>query len=139
MRFVKFLVGLALAPLLAGVFWALLDLSRLLWTAREWGHPWFWALGGGLALWLAIWLLLPRPLWVYVLGHELTHALAVYLHGGKVHQFKVTSAGGHIVTDKSNWFIALAPYFIPLYSLFWIALWWSINFYHPLGRYAPVL
>ena len=94
MRFLKMMIGMVLLPLVAAVGWTLLDLSRLLWTGREWGEPWFWALGGGFAGWLLIWLLLPRPLWVYVLGHELTHALAVYLHGGKVHQFKVTSAGG---------------------------------------------
>jgi len=139
MRFLKMMIGVVLLPLVAAVGWTLLDLSRLLWVGREWGEPWFWSLGGGLAGWLLIWLLLPRPLWVYVLGHELTHALAVYLHGGKVHQFKVTSAGGHIVSDKSNWFIALAPYFIPLYSALWFGLWWSVNFYYPLRAYAPIL
>jgi hypothetical protein len=139
MRFLKFTVAVLLLPLLAAVAGSLLDLSRLLWAAREWGHPWFWALGGGLALWLVVWLLLPRPVWVYVLGHELTHALAVYLHLGKVHRIEVTSQGGHIVSDKNNWFISLAPYFIPLYTLIWLGLWWSISFYHPLGHYAWLL
>ncbi len=138
-RLLRIAIGLLLLPLLAGAAWTLLDLSHLLWAGREWGHPWFWALGGGLVLWTAVYLLLPRPLWVYVLGHELTHALAVFLHGGRVSQFKVTAQGGHIVSDRSNWIIALAPYFVPLYTALWIAVWWSVDFYHPLARYAPLL
>ncbi len=138
-RLLRIGIGLLLLPLLVAAAWVLLDLSRLLWTGREWGHPWFWALGGGLALWTAVYLALPRPVWVYVLGHELTHALAVYLHAGTVYRFHVSHRGGHIVSDKNNWIISLAPYFLPLYSLLWIALWWSVNFYTPLGRYAWVL
>ena len=54
---------------------------------------------------------------LYVFGHELTHALWVWLMGGRVSRFRVGRDGGHIVTDKNNFWIALAPYFFPLYSL----------------------
>ena len=138
-RLLRIGIGLLLLPLLVAAAWTLLDLSRVLWSGREWGHPWFWALGGGMALWIAVYLALPRPVWVYVLGHELTHALAVYLHGGEVYRFHVSKRGGHIISDKNNWFISLAPYFLPLYSLLWIALWWSVNFYWPLAPYAWLL
>jgi hypothetical protein len=138
-RLLRIGIGLVLAPLLVAAAWVLLDLSRLLWTGGAWGHPWFWALAGGFAVWVAVYLALPRPVWVYVLGHELTHALAVYIHAGRVHRFHVSDKGGHIVSNKNNWIIALAPYFLPLYSLLWIGLWWSVNFYWPLGPYAWVL
>ena len=55
---------------------------------------------------------------VYVFGHELTHALWVWLMGGRVSRFRVGRDGGHIVTDRNNFWIALAPYFFPLYSIF---------------------
>lgn len=71
----------------------------------------------GAACWLVIYLLLPRPMWLYVFGHELTHALWVWLFGGRVKKFKATSEGGHVVVDKTNFLIALAPYFFPLYAV----------------------
>src|ERR1700759_2717707 len=37
--------------------------------------------------------------------------------GGKVTDFKVEREGGYILTDTHNFWIALAPYFYPLYSL----------------------
>lgn len=138
-RLLRIGIALLLLPLLAAAGWVLLDLSRLLWTGHAWGNPWFWALGGGMAVWIAVYLSLPRPVWVYVLGHELTHALAVYLHGGEVYRFHVSKRGGHIISDKNNWIISLAPYFLPLYSMIWIALWWSVNFYYPLGKFAWLL
>lgn len=72
---------------------------------------------GGAACWLAIYLLLPKPMWIYVFGHELTHALWVWLFGGSVKKFKVTSDGGHVIVDKTNFLIALSPYFFPLYAI----------------------
>jgi hypothetical protein len=56
-------------------------------------------------------------LYLYVLGHELTHALFVILHRGKVTDIHVSSDGGFITTDKSNLLIALSPYFVPFWSL----------------------
>jgi|SRR5439155_10526775 len=69
----------------------------------------------GAACWLVIFLLLPKPMWVYVFGHELTHALWTWLFGGQVRKFKATSEGGHVVITKNNFLITLAPYFFPLY------------------------
>lgn len=37
----------------------------------------------GAACWLVIYLLLPKPMWVYVFGHELTHVLWTWLLGEK--------------------------------------------------------
>ena len=40
-----------------------------------------------------------------------------WLFGGKVKKMKVTSKGGHVVISKTNFVIALAPYFFPLYAV----------------------
>ena len=40
--------------------------------------------------------------------------LWVLLMGGRVSRFRVGRDGGHIVTDRNNFWIALAPYFFPL-------------------------
>lgn len=54
-------------------------------------------------------------MWLYVFGHELTHALAAWLCGGRVKRFKVSARGGHVVVSKSNWWVTLGPYFVPIY------------------------
>ena len=58
-----------------------------------------------------------RPVYLYVLGHEFVHVLATWVCGGKVVAFKVTPQGGNVVTSKTNFFIELSPYFVPIYTL----------------------
>ena len=81
---------------------------------------------------------------LYVFGHELTHALAAWSHGGKVHGFKVGDQGGHVDLSHSNALIALAPYFVPLYTalvvffyrlLLWMnpTLGWDAAYYFSMG------
>ena len=67
--------------------------------------------------WFFTKLLQPVFLYFYVLGHELTHVVFVYLCLGRVSGFRVGLDGGHIVTNKSNILIALSPYFIPFWSV----------------------
>jgi hypothetical protein len=138
-RFLKFLIALLLLPLLAGEVWTLIDLAWRSAPAGQWRETWFASLGAGFVSWLIIFVLLPRTMWLYVLGHEFTHALAAMLAGGKVTAFHVSSKGGHVLTDKVNWWIALSPYFVPIYALIWIALWITVNFYHSLRDWQALL
>ena len=139
LKFLKFLIGLVLAPFVAAEVWTLIDLARAAIPAGEWHAAWFVSFAAGFVAWLFIFIFLPRTLWLYVLGHEFTHALAAMMAGGKVMAFKVSSQGGHVMTDKVNWWIALSPYFVPIYALIWMALWLTIDFYHPLREYLPIL
>jgi hypothetical protein len=84
---------------------------------RFWASEEFWFFGLGAVLWVIAFFGLPRPLVIYVFGHELTHALWVWIMGGRVSDFRVSRTGGHIMSDKHNFWIALAPYFFPLYSI----------------------
>jgi hypothetical protein len=138
-RFLKFLIALALLPLVGGEVWTLIDLARAAAPVGPWRSEWFLSFVGGFAAWLVIFFFLPRAMWLYVLGHEFTHALAAMIAGGKVSAFKVTSKGGHVMTDKVNWWIALSPYFVPIYALIWIGLWLTIDFYHPLKAWQSIL
>lgn len=56
-------------------------------------------------------------LYLYVFGHELTHAFFVILCGGKVSDIQISKDGGYIMTNKSNILIALSPYFVPFWSI----------------------
>ena len=96
---------------------------------------WFFCVGT--VLWLIAFFGLPRPLFVYVLGHELTHALFVLLCGGKISGFKVRREGGHIVTNKNNLLISLSPYFLPFYSVIAVALSGLVGLFVDISAYSP--
>ncbi len=137
-KFLKLVIGLALLPLVAGELWTLVDLARAALPAGQWSQAWFLSMGAGFVTWLVVFFFMPKTMWLYVLGHEFTHAIAAMLAGGKISSFQVTDKGGHVVTDKVNWWITLAPYFVPIYALIWSALWLSIDFWHPLKPYQPI-
>ncbi len=137
-KLLKLLIGLALLPLVGGEVWTLIDLARAALPIGGWTQAWFVALGAGAVTWLIAFLFLPRTMWLYVLGHEFTHALAAMLAGGKISSFQVSAKGGHVVTDRVNWWITLAPYFVPLYALVWSGLWIVIDFWYPLKAWQPI-
>ncbi len=112
-KWLKQVVALLLLPVCMGAGAAL---YRLLRAAGAVETVWV-LLVAGFACWWVIYLLLPRPMWVYVLGHELTHALWAWLFEGRVRRMKVSSRGGQVVITKNNFVITLAPYFFPLYAV----------------------
>ncbi len=71
----------------------------------------------GAVSWLGVYMLLPKPMWIYVFGHEFTHAIWTWLCGGRVKGMKVSANGGYVYVTKDNFLITLAPYFFPLYAL----------------------
>lgn len=114
-RPLRWLVALLLAPIASGVSWAVWDVIRLTGRVLDVWVP----LAAGGAIWLVVFASLPKPMWLYVVGHELTHALWALLFGGRVKAFKATRQGGHVVLTKTNSLIVLAPYFFPLYAALW--------------------
>ncbi len=115
-------------------------LHQQFWATEEF---WFFALGSVLwTLWFfgSMWAFgEPRPLRVYIFGHELTHAVWVWLMGGAVEEFVVRRDGGHILTDKHNFWISLTPYFYPLYSLVIIALYGLGSLFYNLADSQTML
>jgi hypothetical protein len=112
-KWCKTIIAVLLLPLCIG---AVTALGRVLRASGQAETIWV-AFLGGVACWLVIYLLLPRPMLLYVFGHELTHALWTWLFWGRVKKFKVSSRGGHVIISKSNFLIVLAPYFFPLYAV----------------------
>lgn len=103
-----------------------------------WATEEFWFFSLGCVLWTIFFFGLPKLLWAYVFGHELTHAIWVWAMGGKVMKFKVSSEGGHIITDTHNFWIALAPYFFPVYSVILLAVYGGVSFFYDLQPYRQV-
>lgn len=120
-RMTRWLVGLVLLPLCWVTTWTFL--SRFSHAAVEQGfwqtaEFWYFALGAlSMIGWFWSGLLQSFFLYLYVLGHELTHAAFVVLFRGKVTNIHVSTEGGYITTNKTNLVIALSPYFVPFWSV----------------------
>ena len=118
-KWLKFILGLLLLPVCGGAVRALWLALRASGSADTAWVPFL----GGAACWIVIFVLLPKPMWIYVLGHELTHVLWTWLFGGRVKKMKISSKGGHVIISKTNFVIALAPYFFPLYAVLVIGIY----------------
>lgn len=135
-RFLKWCIGLAALPAAVA---ATMTFAGQLQTDLAWRHldQTTWWFAGGFAVWLLLYFLLPRPMWTYVLGHELTHAIWGLLMGAKVSRLKVSDRGGSVTLTKSNTLITLAPYFFPFYTVLTLiayllaSLWLDMTIYRP--------
>jgi hypothetical protein len=129
---------LPIAGLLTGTFFNAFSeatVEHAFWATEE-----FWFFGLGSLLWIlwffgSIWSFgEPRPMRAYIFGHELTHAIWVWLMGGRVKHFEVRRDGGHILTDTHNFWIALAPYFYPIYSMAIMAVYGAVSLFYNIGQ-----
>lgn len=129
-RHLKFVIGLLLLPLCwvsVETFLILFHADTLAgdyWKSREFLS---FAIAG--AIWLALFYCARcRPMmWLYVAGHELTHALFVLICSGKVSKVHISSEGGHILTNRNNFLISLSPYFFPFYTAVTILVWATLQ------------
>jgi hypothetical protein len=115
----KLVISLLLWPLSLCLAWAL---GHLLWSLN-WAQgmlPWF---AGGFVAYLLVQAFFWRPLFLYVMGHELTHALAAVLQGGKADDLRVSTKGGMVKVNRSNFIVNLAPYFFPIYTVAACIIW----------------
>ncbi|MFT5905008.1 MAG: hypothetical protein ACI9E1_000598 [Cryomorphaceae bacterium] len=78
-------------------------------------------------------------LYLYVLGHELTHAFFIFVCGGKISGFKVTPDGGYVITNKTNVLIALSPYFVPFWTCIVLAVSYITGSFIQIPYHAEIL
>lgn len=139
-RWVKSVIALFLLPIawvLTQTFFnafAKATVHEDFWATME-----FWFFSLGVVIWLVAFFMLPRPVTYYVFGHEATHALWVWMMGGRVSEFRVSAQGGHILASKINTWIALAPYFFPIYSLLVIVVYGVAGVFWDMTPFLPVL
>jgi len=141
------IVGLSLLPFVWIFGKALCDTltHAHLPASQQGGSLWFsydflmFAAGG--LLWLLLFFAglkfwnVPPLLRAYVFGHELMHTLMARLSRGRIREYRISSEGGYIVTDKYNFIIALAPYLWPFYSVAVLALWATSYFWEDPLQY----
>ncbi|MGN0832086.1 MAG: hypothetical protein ACI4RD_00375 [Kiritimatiellia bacterium] len=136
--FLRLLLGFALLPMCWGVSRAFLDAIVLAAGATGWLSAEALSLLGGVAAFAFAWMALSHPVRMYVLGHELTHALWGLLFGAWPSDLRVGTSGGSVRLTKSNVLITLAPYFFPFYTFVVIvAALVTYAFFRPLP-YLPL-
>lgn len=91
----------------------------------------------GVTAYLAFHVLVTAPTRAYVLGHELMHASATWLSGGKVQGFHVGSKSGSVVANKVTSLIALAPYLVPIYAVLLSLLFGVAGLFWEMTRWTP--
>ena len=90
---------------------------------------------GGFVLWIFFALFFRMPSSIYVFAHEWTHALFVKLCGGQVKKISVKSDRGFVLSDRSNFLIALAPYLFPFYAVIWSLGYLGMSLLLPMHPY----
>jgi len=144
LRILKFFAALALIPLCVGLTlgtheYFLSLSSRVSLAVFGAGSVMRWFVGGAGAFGLLA-ILLWRPIVVYVFAHELVHALATWLCLGSVSNLKASASGGQVTSSKTNTFIRLAPYCVPLYVLLAAIVYLALDrFWQPLSAYVNYL
>ena len=139
-RWVKNIIAIFLLPwcaILTQTFFTAFTRATIhqqLWAGAEF---WFFTLGA--VLWLIAFFGLPRPVIIYVFGHELTHVLWVWLMGGRVSKFRV-SGERRPYRDQSDKFLDRArPLFFPLYSVLAIAVYGIASLFFNVAPYGQLL
>ncbi len=148
-RMMRWLMGMLLLPLCWVTTWTFLArFSHATVDQGFWQTGEFWYFATGVLVMIGwFWSGLAQTffLYMYVLGHELTHALFVILFRGKVTDFHVSADGGYITTNKTNLVIALSPYFVPFWAVVCAAVYavfrltadlqpaWDLAFYAVMG------
>jgi hypothetical protein len=130
-RLIRWLTALVLLPLCWVTTWTFLSRFSLATEQGFWQTAKFWYFATGvlvMAGWFWSGLLQPFFLYLYVLGHELTHAVFVVFFRGKVTDFHVSTEGGYIMTNKTNLVIALSPYFVPIWAVIGAVLYAALRF-----------
>ena len=123
-----------LMPLCVGVFRVL---QSVISAAGDSLNVWI-PMASGAGCWVVVYLFIPRQTWLYVVGHELTHVVWSWAFGGRLKEFKVSARGGHVVITKSNFLVALAPYFFPLYAMLVGLIFGAVHWFWPEPKAIPV-
>ena len=136
-RFGKFLLGLLLVPACVAATRAVLKLILALRPLEGFSFS-AWSFVGGFVFFVMLYLLLPAPMKIYVLAHELTHALWGIAMGARASKLRASADGGSVTLSKTNVLITLAPYFFPLYTVLLLITYLVCAHFFDLRAYRPV-
>ncbi|MDR1086855.1 MAG: hypothetical protein LBL16_01175 [Endomicrobium sp.] len=136
MRFLRNIIAFIAVPAVLSAGYTLIKTFLLFSISLGTRYTLFWI---GVISYIAFQAILHKPMRTYVFGHELSHAIAGLLSGAKIKKFNVGESSGSVVLTKDNIWIALAPYFFPIYTIaimvLYICLGWFMNIKQLYGYY----
>jgi hypothetical protein len=132
MRIIKLIVGILAIPVMFGVTYAFY--TNIVTVSQLSGILGYFA--WGIVSYVFLHLLFYKPTFFYVIGHEAVHAAFAWAMGGKINSFTVNKEGGSVSTDKSNTFIELSPYFVPIYAIILMAIYFAISYSYKINGAA---
>ncbi len=119
----QFVLGLVLLFLTVGIGWMLCAFPVKFPAATI-----LWPFAISFAAGACFFLFISRIQLLYVFGHELTHWFTAKLFLRETGPLNVGSEGGSVAIQKPNIWITLAPYFVPFYTLLWLACYAVFRF-----------
>jgi hypothetical protein len=132
-RLIRNITALALLPLIAGAGYALINTFT---AFNAHAHATtimpFWL---GVLVYAVVHVSFNKPMRMYVFGHELTHAIAGVLMGAQIKKFQVGQESGYVKMSKVSIWIALAPYFVPIYSCLAILAYIALGYFTDNHKY----
>ena len=133
-KFLKIVIGLVLFP------FAVISVISFFLTIKSvpWLHSPHYLLLLGFCLYTVIFSVIKGESFAYVFGHEAVHMISSWLCGGRIISIFVSNKKGNVKTTKDNFFITLAPYFLPFYGIVLTLLYCFISIFAPVRRYIPV-
>jgi hypothetical protein len=117
-KIVFFLFSIGITPLSVSFF---INIPELFSSYTTIPNEMFVCCGGFILFFISFFLFGP-PVKSYIIEHELSHVLFALLSGAKVKHMSLRREGGYIKTDKVNIIVSLAPYSLPLYTIFIIGV-----------------
>jgi hypothetical protein len=138
MKSLKFCLALLLVPSCVAVTLVLAEVLYAMWLDEA--GAWTMNLRGlaiGIVLWLVLYVSMTRPIWTYILAHELTHLLWAWMLGIRASNLRITKKGGSVTVERNHFLVTLAPYFFPFYTLLVILVRLVINLFFDTSLYEP--
>jgi len=121
--FLRFICGILIGIVDLALVWAfVLECAEVRWGKA----PYIFFLSGMGAFFLLN-LFFKKKAFLYVFAHELSHAIAALLTGGKVHSIYVAGQSGNTTMDKTNTFVLLFPYIFPFYTVCVLLFYWILG------------
>lgn len=134
MKFLKFLIALLLLPT---VVFTCIEVCAILWKVLS-TVSLIISFISGIGIYTLIHYLVFDFSRMYVFMHELTHAICAFLCGYHVQDMSVKEHSGYVKMDKSNVFVALAPYFVPGYVILTVLVYLITDLFIDLTAYRQV-
>jgi len=131
---IKNSIGFILLPFVVA---SVVSFVSVLCTIAWFSYPaWLFWLGG--AVFLVCNALNKNASFSYILGHEMLHACASLLCGGKLLSIFISHKQGNVLITKDNFIVSLVPYCIPVYATLLMLIYYVLSIVVPTHSFIPL-